>query len=83
MNKFKVRMKNPVFDAIKVDQEFLDNPIYDPYIWNISGEIYVDNVKVNIDDWIVFVHDENDNVIPQVITDRAFRMFYEVVEDTA
>ena len=83
MNKFKIRMKDPVFAAIKVDQEFLDTDPNGSHFWKSEDTLFCDDTKVDLGDWIVFVRDEHNSLIPHVITDKTFQMFYEVVEDTA
>lgn len=83
MNKTKVRMKNPVFDAIKVDQEFLDNLLKNKHFWKSGDSVYCEETKVDLGDWIIFVETESGYLLPEVITDKSFHMFYEVVEETA
>lgn len=83
MSKFKIRMKDPVFDAIKVDQEFLDSLPKNAHFWKSGDSVYCEETKVDLGDWIIFVETESGELLPEVITDKVIHMFYEVVEDTA
>lgn len=83
MSKFKIRIKDPVFDAIKVDEEFLDNLPKNTHFWKSGDSVYCEETKVHLGDWIIFVETESGDLLPEVTTDKAFHMFYEVVEESA
>ena len=82
MKKFRVQMKEPIFDSIHVDQDFLDNPPKVSLIWKSGDQVFVEETLVELGDWIIFVDDENGELYPEVITDNCFHRFYEVIDDS-
>lgn len=82
MQKFRVQMKEPIFDSIHVDQDFLDNPPKVPLIWKSGDQVFVEETLVELGDWIIFVDDENGELYPEVITDNCFHRFYEVIDES-
>lgn len=82
MQKFRVQMKEPIFDSIHVDQDFLDNPPKVSLIWKSGDQVFFEETLVELGDWIIFVDDENGELYPEVITDNCFHRFYEVIDES-
>lgn len=78
----KIRMKNPVFNAIQVDRKFLDNPPSYVRLIRYAGreEPTVNGIEIDLDDWIVENQYADGEVVYDVIASHTFDKFYEVIE---